>query len=81
MSYPSALHDVLDHVIAPAGELAYQEGKFPRAAVAALGRAGLLGLTCSAEPAGGGADLARAADGGVSEGRAAQLLAGALVAE
>ncbi|MGW3874649.1 acyl-CoA dehydrogenase family protein [Streptomyces sp. NPDC005055] len=62
MSYPSALHDVLDRVIAPAGELAYQERKFPRAAVAALGRAGLLGLTCSAEPTGAGADLARAAE-------------------
>ncbi|MEU8836915.1 acyl-CoA dehydrogenase family protein [Streptomyces sp900116325] len=62
MSYPSALHDVLDHIIAPAGELACQEGKFPRAAVMALGRAGLLGLTCSAEPAGGGTDLARAAE-------------------
>ncbi|MFE9967270.1 acyl-CoA dehydrogenase family protein [Streptomyces sp. NPDC005525] len=62
MSNPSALQDVLDHVIAPAGELARQEGKFPRAAVAALGRAGLLGLTCSAEPEGGGTDLARAAE-------------------
>ncbi|MFD4230569.1 acyl-CoA dehydrogenase family protein [Streptomyces sp. NPDC058545] len=62
MSNPSALQDVLDHVIAPAGELARQEGKFPRAAVAALGRAGLLGLTCSTEPEGGGTYLARAAE-------------------
>ncbi|WP_392870179.1 acyl-CoA dehydrogenase family protein [Streptomyces sp. LN499] len=62
MSNPSALQDVLDHVIAPAGELARREGKFPREAVSALGRAGLLGLTCSAEPEGGGTYLARAAE-------------------
>ncbi|MFI9780202.1 acyl-CoA dehydrogenase family protein [Streptomyces sp. NPDC051956] len=58
MSYPSALHDV----IALTAQLACQEGKFPRTAVTALGRAGLLGLTCPAEPAGGGADLALAAE-------------------
>ncbi|MFJ7947280.1 acyl-CoA dehydrogenase family protein [Streptomyces sp. NPDC096354] len=62
MSYSSALHDVLENIIAPAGELACREGKFPREAVAALGRAGLLGLTCSAQPESGGTDLARAAE-------------------
>ncbi|MQY10626.1 hypothetical protein SRB5_07370 [Streptomyces sp. RB5] len=62
MSYPSALLEVLDHVIAPAAELADRDGKFPRTSVAALGRAGLLGLTCPADPADGPARFGRAAE-------------------
>lgn len=62
MSYRTSLSDVLTGVIAPSAEVTGREGKFPRGAVTALGHAGLLGLTVSAEFGGGGMDLPDAAE-------------------
>lgn len=62
MSYRIALSEVLTDVIAPAAQLTDGQGKFPRAAVSALGRSGLLGLTVSTEFGGGGGGLPDAAD-------------------
>ncbi|MFD9460151.1 acyl-CoA dehydrogenase family protein [Streptomyces sp. NPDC060027] len=62
MSYRSSLSVVLAEVVAPAAEVAAREGRFPRSAVTALGRAGLLGLTVSPEFGGGGLGLPEAAD-------------------
>lgn len=62
MSYRTALSDVLTEVVAPAAETTRTQGRFPRAAVTALGRAGLLGLTVSPECGGGGLGLREAAD-------------------
>ncbi|MET8135417.1 acyl-CoA dehydrogenase family protein [Streptomyces sp. NPDC005251] len=62
MSYRSSLSAVLAEVVAPAAEPTVREGRFPRAAVTALGRAGLLGLTVSPEFGGGGLGLSEAAD-------------------
>ncbi|WP_327433392.1 acyl-CoA dehydrogenase family protein [Streptomyces sp. NBC_01236] len=62
MSYRTSLSDVLTGVIAPSAEVTDREGKFPRGAVTALGHAGLLGLTVSAEFGGGGMDLPDAAE-------------------
>ncbi|WP_406839655.1 acyl-CoA dehydrogenase family protein [Streptomyces sp. AHU1] len=61
MSYRTALSVVLAEVVAPAAEQAVREGRFPRDAVSALGRAGLLGLTVSSG-SGGGLGLPEAVD-------------------
>ncbi|MEV6650860.1 acyl-CoA dehydrogenase family protein [Streptomyces sp. NPDC051219] len=62
MSYRNAFSDVLTGVIAPSAERTGREGRFPRGSVTALGHAGLLGLTVSAELGGGGLGLSDAAE-------------------
>ncbi|PWI14235.1 D-Ala-D-Ala dipeptidase [Streptomyces sp. Act143] len=62
MSYRTALSEVLTSVVAPAAEPTRSQGRFPRAAVTALGHAGLLGLTVSGAYGGGGRGLPEAAD-------------------
>ncbi|MCX5280101.1 acyl-CoA dehydrogenase family protein [Streptomyces sp. NBC_00198] len=62
MSYRSSLSKVLADVVAPAAEVTGEQGRFPRAAVTALGRAGLLGLTARAADGGGGRGCAEAAE-------------------
>ena len=53
-SYLDALAPVLSQVVEPAAVQLDREGAFPRAAVDALGRAGLLGLVSAREVGGGG---------------------------
>lgn len=60
--YASPLASVIDDVIAPNAAETDRNGEFPRAGVDALGKAGILGLTSSAEVGGGGGSLADAAD-------------------
>ncbi|GAA0445443.1 acyl-CoA dehydrogenase family protein [Streptomyces olivaceiscleroticus] len=62
MSYRTGLSHVMSSVIGPCAEQAGSRARFPRAAVSALGRAGLLGLTVAAEAGGGGRGLAEAAE-------------------
>lgn len=62
MSYRSSLSAVLADVVAPAAEVTGERGRFPRAAVTALGRAGLLGLTAPTADGGGGRGCAEAAE-------------------
>lgn len=62
MSYRNAFSRVLSDVIAPRAERTGREGSFPRRAVSALGEAGLLGLTVSADLGGGGRGPAEAAE-------------------
>lgn len=62
MSYRTSLSVVLAEVVGPAAELAAREGRFPRDAVSALGRAGLLGLTVAPGSGGGGLGLSEAVD-------------------
>ncbi|MFF3612893.1 acyl-CoA dehydrogenase family protein [Streptomyces sp. NPDC002580] len=62
MSYRSSLSAVLAKTVAPTAEAAVRGCGFPRALVAALGRAGLLGLTVSTEFGGAGLGLAEAVD-------------------
>ncbi|MET7742949.1 acyl-CoA dehydrogenase family protein [Streptomyces sp. NPDC005385] len=62
MSYRSSLSAVLADVVAPAAEVTGGRGRFPRTAVTALGRAGLLGLTAAAPDGGGGRGRAEAAE-------------------
>ena len=51
-SYQHALDQIIKEVIAPAAGEIDQRGTFPRAAIEALGRAGLLGLISAAEVGG-----------------------------
>ncbi|WP_431949852.1 acyl-CoA dehydrogenase family protein [Actinacidiphila sp. bgisy167] len=53
---------VLSDVIAPRAERTGREGRFPRGSVTALGEAGLLGLTVSADLGGGGRGVDEAAE-------------------
>ncbi|MFE9446640.1 acyl-CoA dehydrogenase family protein [Streptomyces sp. NPDC006602] len=62
MSYRTALSEVLTSVIEPAAGSTGIEGRFPRGAVTALGRTGLLGLTVSSALGGGGLGLPEAAE-------------------
>ncbi len=61
-SYRDALLRVISEVVAPEAASVDASGKFPRAQVAALGAAGILGLTVPGEYGGGGAGLREAAD-------------------
>lgn len=62
MSYRTTLTHVLADAVAPGAEVAGARGVFPRSAVTALGRAGLLGLTVGAELGGGGRGLTEVVD-------------------
>jgi alkylation response protein AidB-like acyl-CoA dehydrogenase len=62
MSYRDALADVIANVIDPAAGEVDRAGRFPAEAMEALGKAGSLGLTASAEVGGGGKGLREAAD-------------------
>lgn len=62
MSYRSALSYVLSSTVEPCAEQTSASGRFPRASVAALAEAGLLGLTVSPHLGGGGLGLVEAAD-------------------
>jgi alkylation response protein AidB-like acyl-CoA dehydrogenase len=62
MPYRSALSYALSSTIEPAAEQASALDRFPRASVAALGEAGLLGVTVSAHLGGGGLGLAEAGE-------------------
>ena len=62
MSYRTALSHVLTGVVGPVAEATRVQDRFPRGTITALGQAGLLGLTVSAELGGGGLELREAAD-------------------
>lgn len=62
MSYRDNLLKVIADVIEPQANRVDREGKFPREGIEALGDAGALGLTISADFGGGGKGLAEAAD-------------------
>jgi alkylation response protein AidB-like acyl-CoA dehydrogenase len=61
-SYLDALAPVLSQVVEPAAVQVDREGAFPRAAVDALGRAGLLGLVSAPEVGGGGEGMRAATE-------------------
>ena len=56
-----ALERVIADVVAPGAAATDEQGSFPRAAITALGEAGLLGLTAAGDVGGGGAGLREAA--------------------
>jgi alkylation response protein AidB-like acyl-CoA dehydrogenase len=56
-----SLEQVLEEVVAPNAADVDRAGRFPKEAIAALGRAGVLGLTSAQDIGGGGAGLAEAA--------------------
>ncbi len=56
------LEPVITDVVAPAAAAVDRSGVFPRAAVTALGEAGILGLVSEAEVGGGGQGLRAAAE-------------------
>jgi isovaleryl-CoA dehydrogenase len=60
--FRDALRRVIDEVVAPGAAAVDASGSFPRAAVGALGAAGLLALTVPAEYGGGGAGPREAAE-------------------
>ena len=59
-TYPQALQKVIAEVIAPAATEIDGSAKFPRAAIAALSQAGLLGLISAKEVGGMGEGIAAA---------------------
>lgn len=59
--FESALERVINDVVVPSASDVDREGRFPAAAVAALGEAGLFGLTVATEHGGMGLGLAEAA--------------------
>jgi isovaleryl-CoA dehydrogenase len=61
VDYSSALNSVIGDVVSPNAAETDHAGEFPRAAVEALGKAGILGLTSSSDMGGGGQSLADAA--------------------
>lgn len=61
MSYQDQVARVVADVIDPAARDVDKQGKFPRQGIEALGQAGLLGLTVSADHGGGGGGPAEAA--------------------
>jgi isovaleryl-CoA dehydrogenase len=61
-AYLDALAPVLSEVVEPAAVRVDREGAFPRAAVDALGQAGLLGLVSAREVGGGGEGLRAATE-------------------
>jgi alkylation response protein AidB-like acyl-CoA dehydrogenase len=78
VSYRTALSEVLTGVIGPVAEATAVQGRFPRGAVTALGRAGLLGLTVSTECGGGGRGLPEAVDVVARTARVCQATAAVL---
>lgn len=61
-TYLETLDEVISSVIAPAAQAVDAEGAFPAAGIAALGKAGLLGLTSATEVGGQGQGLRAAAE-------------------
>jgi isovaleryl-CoA dehydrogenase len=61
-SHVDALERVITDVVAPGAATTDEHGSFPRAAVTALGEAGILGLTAGDDAGGGGAGLRAAAE-------------------
>lgn len=61
MTYLQQLDDIINNVIAPAAQAIDRDGVFPRAAITALGEAGLLGLVSATDIGGKGLGLAEAA--------------------
>lgn len=61
-SYLDAADAVVAEVVAPQAPQVDRDGLFPRAAVEAFGRAGILGLTCATEMGGGGEGMRAAAE-------------------
>src|SRR4051812_35515295 len=78
VSYRTALSEVLTSVVGPVAEATAVQGRFPRGAVTALGRAGLLGLTVSTECGGGGRGLPEAVDVVARTARVCQATAAVL---
>jgi isovaleryl-CoA dehydrogenase len=60
--YRDALAGVIEEIVGPAALEVDATGAFPKEAIAALGREGILGLTVSAELGGGGQGLRQAAE-------------------
>jgi len=61
-SHRDALQRVITDIVAPEAATTDAEGRFPQPAVTALGEAGILGLTVTADLGGGGAGLRAAAE-------------------
>ncbi|MEO8121666.1 MAG: acyl-CoA dehydrogenase family protein, partial [Rhodoferax sp.] len=61
MTYLQKLTDIVNDTIAPAAQATDRDGVFPRAAIKALGEAGLLGLVSATAVGGLGRGLAEAA--------------------
>jgi alkylation response protein AidB-like acyl-CoA dehydrogenase len=62
MEYKDALARVVQDVVAPAADEIDRDGVYPRAALDALGKAGILGLLSAEDVGGGGLGLDAAAD-------------------